>query len=80
MRPIIVVLYFCTGFFVGSVFAMLMAMLLRSAILNAGDTGRIFAAFSPLLLGVFGGVRTAVYGRKHKLPLGAALRKAFLLK
>ncbi len=79
MRPIIVVLYFCTGFFIGSVFAMLVAMLLRTAILNAGETSRIVAAFSPLLLGVLGGLRTAIYGRKHALSLGAALRKAFLL-
>ncbi|MGB0648113.1 MAG: hypothetical protein ACPGQS_13100 [Bradymonadia bacterium] len=79
MRPMLVMLYFTTGFFVGAAGMMFLALALQPILLSLGGPGRIFAAASPLLVGLLGGFRTAMCGYSTGRPLSESLKHAYFL-
>ena len=79
MRPMLVLFYFVTGFFIGATGMMLLALALQPVLIGLGGPGRIFAAASPLLVGLMGGFRTAMYGYSTGRPLAESLKRGFFL-
>ena len=79
MRPMLIMFYFTTGFFVGAAGMMILALILQPFLISLGGPGRIFAAASPLLLGLMGGFRTAVYAYSTGRPLSESLKHAYFL-
>lgn len=80
MRPLVVLLYFFTGLFLGTVCTMVLAILLQPVLLSLGAAGRILAASAPLIVGLAGGFRTAIHGYSTSDSLGRSIKKAYLFR
>ena len=80
MRPMVVLLYFFTGLFVGTSVTMVAAIVFQPALLSLGGAGRILATAAPLMVGLFGGFRTAIHGYSSADSLGRSIKKAFLFR
>lgn len=80
MRPLVVLLYFFTGFFVGASVTMITTILFQPALISLGGAGRILAATAPLLIGLFGGFRTALHGYSTSDSLTRSIKKAYLFR
>ena len=78
MKPIVLVLYFFVGLFVGTAAFMLITAGLKPLILGLGSIGPLIGFLTPFIVGLFGGCRTAYVGYRANLRLPLALRKAFL--
>ncbi len=80
MRPMVLLLYFFTGLFVGTAVTMVIAIVCQPALLSLGAAGRILATTAPLLVGLLGGFRTALHGYYTSDSLARSIKKAYLFR
>ena len=80
MRPMVVLLYFFAGLFLGTITTMVAAIALQPVLLSLGGAGRILAVSAPLLVGMTGGFRTAMHGYSTSDSLSRSIKKAFLFR
>jgi hypothetical protein len=76
----VILLYFFTGFFLGTICTMMAAIALQPVLLSLGAAGRILAVSAPLLVGMTGGFRTAMHGYSTSDSLGRSIKKAYLFR
>lgn len=76
MRASLLVLYFFVGFFVGTATFMALTAVLKPWLVSWDMLGRTIGFLGPPLIGLVLGVRTALFGNRHRLSLGASLKRA----